>query len=536
MDSARRLMAMMMAVLLADTLGCPRDCSCRWKSGKESVDCSRKGLKDIPKEMASGTQVLNMSGNPLLTLPSHVFLQAGLLNLQRIYISRCNVKQIGEFAFARLTNLIDLDLSYNSLVSVPSKSFNECPVLRRLVLSGNPISKLDANAFSRLSFLTILELSHCQVAAVAPRAFDGLAALTHLKLDGNQLTMLKGGVVAGLVSLHGAALHGNPWRCDCALREMRAWLMKGRVPCPIPPVCEHPPRVRGIPLERVDGAELACEPRGSADETLEVFVGNDALLRCRINAVPEAQVRWTKGETTLVNWTLVLPNRRYLIVENGTADKISTLVISDAQQGDSGFYSCVASNRAGEWHAGTTLHVLSPSLATVTLSRTYVVALMVSVLLAVFAAVLVAVLARRRHVGVDKDKSVNIAGVNHEGFSGDGVVVVDQSKSIRRTLLSSCHEIADGRVYAKSFLENNFHSRPDVINVQAESAAPSVDANGKWPCSVGAGNGSKEEGDKRATRYALFRTFESSDDLFCGDQIENNPFVTDQDTIVNTET
>uniref|UniRef100_T1JDK8 Ig-like domain-containing protein n=1 Tax=Strigamia maritima TaxID=126957 RepID=T1JDK8_STRMM len=539
MDLAKHLTAVIMAALLINVHGCPNNCSCRWKSGKETVDCARKGIQKIPDGIASGTQVLNVSGNPLVTVPSQAFLQAGLLNLQRIYLSRCNLKQVSEFAFAQLTNLIDLDIGYNSLVSVPSKSFTECPALRRLVLSGNPIAKLEANAFTRLSFLTVLEISHCQIRVVAPRAFDGLTALTHLKLDGNQLTTLKGGVVVALVSLHGAALQGNPWRCDCALREMRVWLVKGRVPCPIPPVCEQPPRVRGIPLDRVDLTELACEPRGNSEQTMSVFVGSDAAISCRTSAVPEAQVRWAKAGRVLVNWTStstsVVSGRRYLIVENGTTDKTSTLVIPAVQNADAGVYTCRANNRAGEWSAGTNLHVLHVSLAASKLNRHQIVALIAGILIVVVLLLLIGVLVGRRRKSLVKSVSSKDKNVNGVSYSGDNNC---HSKMIRRTLLSNCtsYESADCQAYAKSFLDNTLLSRPDVVNVQTENESLTIsltpaETNNKWPPSIATGNRASEE--KRPSRYALLTTFQSSDDLLC-DQFEAS-FVSGPDKLLKTD-
>ena len=36
---------------------CPLECKCKWKRGKETVDCASKGFKTIPHIKDSGTQV-----------------------------------------------------------------------------------------------------------------------------------------------------------------------------------------------------------------------------------------------------------------------------------------------------------------------------------------------------------------------------------------------------------------------------------------------------------------------------------------------
>ena len=41
---------------------CPSMCKCKWKRGKETVDCASKGFKTIPYIKDSGTQVCAMNG------------------------------------------------------------------------------------------------------------------------------------------------------------------------------------------------------------------------------------------------------------------------------------------------------------------------------------------------------------------------------------------------------------------------------------------------------------------------------------------
>ena len=38
---------------------CPLMCKCKWKRGKETVQCASKGFKNIPYIKDSGTQVCN---------------------------------------------------------------------------------------------------------------------------------------------------------------------------------------------------------------------------------------------------------------------------------------------------------------------------------------------------------------------------------------------------------------------------------------------------------------------------------------------
>ena len=36
---------------------CPGHCSCKWKSGKQAVECREKGLRAVPAEIQPATQV-----------------------------------------------------------------------------------------------------------------------------------------------------------------------------------------------------------------------------------------------------------------------------------------------------------------------------------------------------------------------------------------------------------------------------------------------------------------------------------------------
>ena len=60
-------------------------------------------------------QVLRMSGSPLGTLPERAFRAAGLINLQKAYLSNCSLARVDATAFEGLVILIELDLTHNRL-------------------------------------------------------------------------------------------------------------------------------------------------------------------------------------------------------------------------------------------------------------------------------------------------------------------------------------------------------------------------------------------------------------------------------------
>lgn len=268
-------------MLLSD---CPRLCECKWKSGKESVICFNANLSSVPLHLERGTQVLDLTGNNIVAVRDDEFSQAGLLNLQKIYISKCKIKTLERYAFRYLINLVELDLSYNHLQAVPSHVFGSIPELRELKLNGNPISRLSDDAFAEVPQLVRLELSDCRISRVERCAFRGLEkSLEWLKLDGNLLAEVDAVSFTILQGLHELELAGNPWNCSCALQPLREWMLQENVPFVVPPVCSKPPRLASKSWDKLELDEFACAPEifpfGSKAHGVE---GRNVTMTCRI--------------------------------------------------------------------------------------------------------------------------------------------------------------------------------------------------------------------------------------------------------------
>ena len=65
-----------------------------------------------------------------------------------------------------------------------------------------------------------------------------------------------------------------------------------------------------------------------ADETV--------IIKCTANGSPEAKISWYKGQNK------ILPSRRIALSSQGH------LVINAVQLNDAGYYTCLASNSAGQ--------------------------------------------------------------------------------------------------------------------------------------------------------------------------------------------
>lgn len=97
--------------------------------------------------------------------------------------------------------------------------------------------------------------------ASLPTAFP--PATTELVLTGNNLTALPPGLLDSLPLLSTAYLDGNPWRCDCHLVPLRAWLADRPDRAPYRDLrCAAPRALRGRLLLYLAEEELraACGP------------------------------------------------------------------------------------------------------------------------------------------------------------------------------------------------------------------------------------------------------------------------------------
>ncbi|KAL1288159.1 GP1BB [Ovibos moschatus] len=86
---------------------------------------------------------------------------------------------------------------------------------------------------------------------------------TELVLTGNNLTALPPGLLDALPVLRAAHLGANPWRCDCRLVPLRAWLAGRPEREPYRDLrCAAPPALRGrlLPYLAEDELRATCPP------------------------------------------------------------------------------------------------------------------------------------------------------------------------------------------------------------------------------------------------------------------------------------
>lgn len=341
---------------------CPALCECKWKSGKESVLCLNANLSGIPTKLDAGTQILDLTRNDISTISNDAFSRANLLNLQKLFLTKCRLKAIERYAFRKLINLVELDLSDNSLSMIPSHAFEMIAELRELKLIGNPIQRIFNDAFVSVPQLIRLELSNCRIGTIDVRAFVGLeTSLEWLKLDGNQLVDIRAAALVSLQNLHGLELAGNPWNCSCSLQPLREWMIRENIPYNIPPMCKYPDRLFTKTWDKIDLDEFACVPSILASDVRAYGVeGKNITMSCMVGGVPEPNVRWMVRNRVIANLSgntkLPATQGRKLYMVN-LQQNASNLTILTAEIQDAGTYICAAENKAGRVEASVTLAI-----------------------------------------------------------------------------------------------------------------------------------------------------------------------------------
>lgn len=124
-------------------------------------------------------QVINLTKNSITDLKKEIFYSARLINLQRIYLRRgknsppallaivliavlssaASIENVHKTAFYKLIQLVELDLSFNFIRTIPSESFQHIPKLKALDLSYNQIEVVKNYSFLHLNSLKLLSLN-----------------------------------------------------------------------------------------------------------------------------------------------------------------------------------------------------------------------------------------------------------------------------------------------------------------------------------------------------------------------------------------
>lgn len=177
-------------------------------------------------------QVLNLSEsfntNFSMDLAQSLLRSGNLLQLTALDLSNNDLVILPDDIFASLSNLVNLSLQSNSIISIRNGTLR-VPPLRDLDLRDNVLRDLPTSTLAEFSLKSGLRIQ----------------------------------------------LAGNPWRCDCFIEDMLSWLKNSSQVVDVQNLtCVDPEGLRHQPLLLVERSQLKCS--GEMDGVLEtsyVFLG-----------------------------------------------------------------------------------------------------------------------------------------------------------------------------------------------------------------------------------------------------------------------
>ncbi|KAG7483663.1 hypothetical protein MATL_G00040760 [Megalops atlanticus] len=228
---------------------CPPMCTCT--RSHRVVDCSGRGLSQLPDSLQHNIRTLNLSHNRLQDLDgllSH-FAHLRTLDVSHNRLSRLppdlpralwellasgnRLRLLDKNHTAYQWNLRALDLSANELERVVFIN-NTLPALRFLNLSHNRFWTVPTNMPHNLE---TVDLSHNFLVQILPGSLDRLHRLARFYLHGNRFAVVSERAFERLDGLQLVTLDDNPWACEDEenITGLLAWMH------------QTPARVQGCP-------------------------------------------------------------------------------------------------------------------------------------------------------------------------------------------------------------------------------------------------------------------------------------------------
>ena len=163
--------------------------------------------EDNPFGLMKYLRSLDISKNSIETLPSDLLHKNKVL--QDINLSGNQIKEISETFFLHSKYLLQIELQSNYLDDGIWQHIQRVPNLMYLDLSNNNITELNEKALSDLTELGHLDLGYNDINTIPVRIFQNQIRLQHLRLGGNQLHTIDNGTLEGLLNLAKLDLHEN---------------------------------------------------------------------------------------------------------------------------------------------------------------------------------------------------------------------------------------------------------------------------------------------------------------------------------------
>ncbi|KAJ8341274.1 hypothetical protein SKAU_G00335650, partial [Synaphobranchus kaupii] len=356
---------------------CPKRCVCQILSPNLATLCAKKGLLFVPPNIDRHTVELRLADNFVTSIKRKDF--ANMTRLVDLTLSRNTISFITPHAFTDLENLRALHLNHNRITRISNETFSGMSKLHHLILNNNQLMLIHQGAFNDLLALEELDLSYNNLETIPWDAIQRMVSLHTLGLDHNMIDYIPEGTfsllqklnrldvtsnklqklppdplfqraqvlaTSGLMHPSSFALSfgGNPLHCNCELLWLRRLSREDDLE-----TCATPAHLTGRYFWSIPEEEFLCEPPliTRYSHEMRVLEGQRVTLRCKARGDPEPAIHWISPEGKLVS-----NSSRTLVYNNGTLD----ILISTVK--DTGSFSCISSNPAGEAHQTVELVII----------------------------------------------------------------------------------------------------------------------------------------------------------------------------------
>ncbi|KAL6477306.1 hypothetical protein MHYP_G00131410 [Metynnis hypsauchen] len=356
---------------------CPKRCVCQILSPNLATLCAKKGLLFVPPNIDRHTVELRLADNFVTSVKRKDF--ANMTRLVDLTLSRNTISYITPYAFADLENLRALHLNHNRLTRIGNDTFTGMSKLHHLILNNNQLTLIHLGAFNDLLALEELDLSYNNLETIPWEAIQKMISLHTLSLDHNMIDYIPEGTFSLLQKLNrldvtsnklqklppdplfqraqvlatsgvlnpssfALSFGGNPLHCNCELLWLRRLSREDDLE-----TCATPSHLSGRYFWSIPEEEFLCEPPliTRYSHEMRVLEGQRVTLRCKARGDPEPAIHWISPEGKLVSNT-----SRTIVYNNGTLD----ILISTVK--DSGSFTCISSNPAGEAHQTVELLII----------------------------------------------------------------------------------------------------------------------------------------------------------------------------------
>lgn len=250
-----------------------------------------------------------------------------------LVMQHCGLVAVKPSAFRFARNLQHLDLSYNRLQNIEFRS--EGLKIDKLVLSNNLLTGLPR--LGALYSLKYLDLSNNAIKTASGTALL-LPKLDFVDLSRNALTTIRKKALGESIKF--LVLDGNPWFCDCHLREFVEFQRETYITKALE--CAAPGALRGVKWDDLMPLDFACGPEIDEPDLSELAVleGQTFGLSCSASGDPIPVMQFKKNAS---EEPIVSDMRRITINQSSHANYTTkVLQFHKATGPDEGVYWCVA--------------------------------------------------------------------------------------------------------------------------------------------------------------------------------------------------